>query len=243
MFKDYKTNFQAICLFTTLVLVLLFIHGNLQGQKVLQREDSEVENRNRANLSAPFLKQQIDIDDTEGGKNAYQMYCWKIELSLAKYQIDRINYKVRQTYIPNSSGSASPLIGEFQEDELMAYFGNLYTRFGDIYYQYYNFMDFKYISVIYEMPNAEKFLTPEYANENEFAYDKLKQIRGDNFQFYDPKLTVYEKKEYILVNDSLFLLSRDNKMLIEQDKEENDDFKDLMLQEERIVNTEVFPIE
>ena len=166
----------------------------------------------------------------------YQAYTWSIELCLANYNIERIGYTVKNTTIQNTSGSHSPLIGEFLNDMLVAYHGNLYTRFGDLYLQYYDFSDFVYMSVFREIINAEKHLTAEYLSENDDVYKELKETRGDDFRPYDPTLTVYQKNEYILINGSLFLLDHENRKLIEQNKNENFDFEQLTVEKERILS-------
>ena len=168
--------------------------------------------------------------------DSYQIYAWNIEQKLSQYYINRAEYMNIITTIPNTSGSTSPLIGEFLNDEIIAYYGNLYSRLGDSYYQYHDFKEFVYMSITNEITNSEKFLTADYICEYLEAYEKLKQIRGDSFQLYDANLTTYQKNEYILIGEDLFAVNRDGKLLIIQDKNENPDYQQLMIEKERILN-------
>ena len=192
-----------------------------------------------------FIKQPStnvnDVPDqalTDSGisEDDYQKYIWDIDVALVRYNIERIGYKTIRSYIRGMNYGAHPIVGEFLDAELAAYHGASYTHFGETYYQYYNFEGFIYMYVIYERTNVNKFFTEEYFRDNEFALQKTKDIRGDDFEYYDPSLTTYEKYEYILQNDILYLLDHENKKMEEKNKEENLEFGKLEFIKDKIID-------
>jgi hypothetical protein len=166
----------------------------------------------------------------------YQSYRWEIEAGVMQYHLYRDNYEVFETLIPDTGGSTSPLIGLFENNELKAFYGGLYAKFGDAYYQFFCLDDFIYMSKIGEYTNAEWYLTPDIVTEDPEFYERIRQKRGESFQFYDPSLTRYKKSEYIIKDDKVFILDNDNKRLREINSEEdNFYFEDLMIEKERIL--------
>jgi hypothetical protein len=166
----------------------------------------------------------------------YQSYRWEVEAGVMQYHLYRDNYEVFETLIPNTSGSTSPLIGLFENNELKAFYGGLYTRFGDIYYQFFCLDGFIYMSKIDEYTNAEWYLTPDIVTEDPELYERIRQKRGERFQFYDPSLTTYSKYEYIIKGGQAFVLDSDNKKLSEIESEsEKFHLDDLMIKKEIIL--------
>jgi len=229
MIKHYKAIISFVC-FATIPTILFLASCNVGAKENLSQRSSASEDVAIAD-STPVINIQDTNTSTEN--NEYQKYYWDIELKRARYYIDCVEYEIRKPNIPNSSGSDSILIGEFSNDELMALYCNSYSRFGDSYFTCFNSKDYIYMSVINAFPNAPKHFTKSYFKENKSALQKAKDLRGDDFQYYDPELTTYEKKEYILLNDNLFLLDHVNKILIDQNKEDNFDYNQFMNKKDR----------
>jgi len=233
MIKPYKAIISFVC-FATIPTILFLVSSNVGAKGNLSQQSSVSEDVAIAD-STPVINIQDTNTSTEDS-NEYKKYCWDIELKRAQYNISRSEYETREPNIPNFSGSNSILIGEFSNDELMAFYHNLHSRFGDSYFTYFNFKDYIYMSSIDAFPNAPKYFTKSYFKENESALQKAKDIRGDDFQYYNPELTTYQKKEYILLNENLFLLDHVNKSLIYQNREDNLDYEQLMIEIDRILD-------
>jgi hypothetical protein len=166
----------------------------------------------------------------------YQSYRWEIEAGVMQYHLYRDNYEVFETLIPNTSGSTSPLIGLFENNELKAFYGGLYTHSSNFYFQFFYLEDFVYMSKTDVFFNAELYWTQDFAKEHPERYERAKQKLGEKFQFYDPSLTQYRKDEYLIKDDQVFILDNDNKRLREiNSEEESFNFDELMIEKERIL--------
>ena len=177
------------------------------------------------------------LADSDIQEYNYQKYIWNLEIALVKYNIEHTEYETISSYIQGLNYGNHPIAGDFLDGELVAYHGASYTYYGDTYYKYYNFGDFIYMCVIYEKTNAEKFFTENYLKNNELALQKTKDMQGDDFEYYDPSLTIYEKYEYILKNDMLYLLNHENKKMEEQNKENAVGFEKLEFIKDQIIDS------